>query len=134
MDGFKKWQSKNLDESFRTALRGLLLCLRNERNARLILLLGIFSFVLGIYLKISSQEFILLCLTIFLVFIAESLNTLVEFLLDAFLREENRYARLIKDISAGVVLLACIFSLIAGYFIFLKRIALLWKGGWADSW
>jgi len=116
----KKWRPKNLDESFKIAFKGLGIVLKTERTARIILLLGILALGLGVFLKISRVDFMILILVICLVFISEAVNTLVEYILDALIKEENPYARIIKDISAGVVLLSCIFSIIVGWILFKK--------------
>jgi diacylglycerol kinase (ATP) len=63
-----------------------------------------------------------LCLTVSIVFLAEMFNTAIELIIDMFTDKYHTLLKIIKDISAGVVLIASINALIIGYFIFLRKI------------
>ena len=117
----------SLKESFSFAIKGIAYLFSFHRNMRIIFLVGIASFLLGIYLKITGFEFMILCVTISMVFVAEMFNTAIELIIDMFTDKYHVLLKIIKDISAGVVLIASINSLIVGYFIFLRRILNLIK-------
>jgi len=117
----------SLKQSFTFAIKGIVYLFLLHRNMRIIFLLGITAFLLGIYLKIEAFEFMVLCVTVSMVFLAEMFNTAIELIIDMFTEKYHVLLKIIKDISAGVVLIASINSLIVGYFIFFRRILNLIK-------
>lgn len=98
-----------------------------HRNMRIIFLLGIVAFLLGVYFKLKLFEFLILCVTISIVFIAEMFNSAIELIIDMFTDKYHIMVRIIKDISAGVVLVASLNALLIGYFLFGRRILSLIK-------
>ena len=112
----------SLKESFSFAIKGIAYLFSFHRNMRIIFLVGIASFLLGIYLKITGFEFMILCVTISMVFVAEMFNTAIELIIDMFTDKYHVLLKIIKDISAGVVLIASLNALAIGYFIFFRRI------------
>jgi len=113
----------SLKESFSFAIKGIAYLFFFHRNMRIIFLVGIASFLLGIYLKITGFEFMILCVTISMVFVAEMFNTAIELIIDMFTDKYHVLLKIIKDISAGVVLIASLNALAIGYFIFFRRIS-----------
>lgn len=111
-----------LKESFEFAIKGIIYLFLFHRNMRIIFLSGMAAFFLGIYLKLKTAEFMLLCVTISIVFLAEMFNTAIELIIDMFTDKYHTLLKIIKDISAGVVLIASVNALIVGYFLFLRRI------------
>lgn len=122
------WRKKGLLCSIKNALGGVWHILNHHYNARLIFLFAIVSVLVGFYLKISNLEIFVLGVAIMIVFIAEVINTIIEDLSNLITREFNPKIKIIKDVAAGVVLVAVFFSGILGFFIFLNRIMALWKG------
>ena len=126
MAGFKIFRNvfklRPLKESFSFAIKGIIYLFLFHRNMRIIFLLGIASFLLGIYFKLKAFEFMILCVTISIVFLAEMFNSAIELLIDMFMDKYHTLIKIIKDISAGVVLIASISALIIAYFLFFKRI------------
>jgi diacylglycerol kinase (ATP) len=112
----------SLKESFSFAIKGIAYLFFFHRNMRIIFLVGIASFLLGIYLKITGFEFMILCVTISMVFVAEMFNTAIELIIDMFTDKYHVLLKIVKDISAGVVLIASLNALAIGYFIFFRRI------------
>lgn len=113
---------KSFKESLKNASRGLKYVLKTERNARIIFLCGVIAILLGFLVKLSFYEICLIILTVWLVFMAEIFNTLIEDLIDLFRNQKDPGIKLLKDTSSGAVLLASICSVIIGIFIFLPRI------------
>jgi len=68
------------------------------------------------------MEIITLSITIILVLTAEMLNTSIELVVDIVKSEFHPIARVIKDVSAGAVLLTSINAAIVGYILFSKNI------------
>jgi len=112
-----------LIESFNNAVEGFLYVLRSQRNMRLQFLLAVLIFIAGIILDFSRTELVCLGGIITLVLFAEMFNTALEHTVDLISDTYHPLARIIKDISAGAVLLTAISAVIFGYLLFSKRIA-----------
>jgi len=117
-----EWRRCDLAFSFKNALNGVWHIINHHYNARIIFLFAFLAVALGFYLKVSKLEMFVLGVTIMLVFITEVINTLIEDIANLINEEFHPKIKLIKDISAGVVLAAVLFSLGVGYFIFAGRI------------
>ncbi len=111
-----------LKDSLKIAGQGIIYLFLYHRNMRIIFLCGIFAFFLGLYLKLKGLELIILCITITLVFMAEIFNTAIEMIIDMHTNKQHVLIKLVKDIAAGVVLIACINALVVGYVLFARKI------------
>lgn len=111
--------------SFKHAIDGILYCFKTQPNFRFHLLAAIVAITLGLYFNISSGEWILLGLTVVLVIFAEMVNTALESMTDLISKEYSQQAKIAKDVSAGMVLVAAIGSLIVGFFIFLPYLQMI---------
>lgn len=109
-------------KSFQYAFNGIKDALKSEPNLRFHFLASTIVIILAIYLKFNFVEFSVLILTIFFVITLELINTIVEKLVDMHSKEISNEARIIKDISASVVLLGATASLIIGCFLFLAHL------------
>ncbi len=107
--------------SFRAAIHGILLVLK-ERNFRIHLLLLALVISAGIYFKIAGHEWLVLFFISALVLSLEMINSAIERTCDLYSKEKNEAIRKIKDIAAGAVLLAALFSVVIGILIFGKHI------------
>jgi diacylglycerol kinase (ATP) len=117
-----KMKENTLLESFDHAVRGVLFCVRNERNFRIHLIFAFGALLGSVFLHLSLVEFYVLLLVITMVLIAEMVNTALEKLVDLATPEYNRLAREIKNIGAACVLVAVVVSLFIGYLILGKHI------------
>lgn len=77
---------------------------------------------MGIYFRLQRLEFMILCVTISMVFLAEMFNSAIELIIDMFIDRYHTLIKIIKDISAGVVLIASLNALIVAYFLFFRHI------------
>lgn len=109
-------------ESFNAAVEGFIYVLKTERNMRVHFLLALFFILLGIAVGFTHIELAVLCVTIAFVLAAEMFNTALEMIVDMVESEFHPVARVIKDVSAGAVLLAAINAIVVGYILFVKRI------------
>ena len=114
-------------KSFVYAYRGILYILRTQHNAWIHLALTFVALILGVCLSITQAEWIAIILCIAIVFAAETFNTSIELLCDARFTEYDKRAEIIKDTSAGAVLLVSIASAIVGGIIFLPKLIELLK-------
>lgn len=80
------------------------------------------TIVLGFVFKITSTEWCIILLCCGLVLSLEMVNTAIEHLVDLVSPDFNEKAGLIKDLSAGAVLVAAILSAITGLVIYYKYI------------
>lgn len=109
-------------ESLKFAFRGITYLFLYHRNMRIIFMLGVIAFLLGLFFKLSGIELVALCATITLVFMAEIFNTAIEMLMDMLTAKYHIRIKLVKDIAAGTVVLACLNALAVGYILFFKKI------------
>ncbi|MCU0650863.1 MAG: diacylglycerol kinase family protein [Candidatus Omnitrophica bacterium] len=112
-------------ESLKIALNGIAYLFLYHRNMRIIFLSGVAAFLLGVYFKLRGIELVALCITITLVFMAEMFNTAIELIIDISSRKYHTLIKLVKDISAAVVLIAALNSVGVGFVLFSKRILAL---------
>jgi diacylglycerol kinase len=111
-----------MQKSFKYAINGIHDALKSEPNLRFHFLASIIAIFLAIYLKFTKVELSILVLTIFFVIVSELINTIVEKLVNLNSLEISEEARIIKDISAGVVLFSAIASIIVALFLFLPKL------------
>ncbi|MBI4336115.1 MAG: diacylglycerol kinase [Candidatus Omnitrophica bacterium] len=109
-------------ESFNYAIEGFIYVLKTQRNMRVHFLLGVLIFVLGIVMDFNRIELISLGTIVTIVLFAEMINTAIEHIIDLISDTYHPLARIVKDISAGAVLLTAIYAVIFGYFLFLKHV------------
>ena len=89
---------------------------------RLIFIAGIAVFFTGLYFfKLSGIELAVLCITITLVFVAEIFNTAIELMMNTVSEKYHTRIRVIKDIAAGVVVLACLNSVAVGCILIMPK-------------
>lgn len=124
----KRLFRSDLLASFSTALEGVVHTLRSERNMRIHFVFAFLVLILGIYLKITRLEFVVLCFAVSFVLVSEMFNTAIEYTVDLINDEYHHLAKMIKDIAAGAVFVSTLNAILAGYLIFVKRIDLLTEG------
>ncbi|MDP4108705.1 MAG: diacylglycerol kinase family protein [Bacillota bacterium] len=112
---------RKLRQSFACAFRGIVLCLRNERNFRIHICAAFYASVLGIAAKFGALEFSVLFLCFASVMATELLNTAVERVCDIMSAEYSVRIKAIKDISAGAVLVCAVFAFLTGAVLFLNK-------------
>lgn len=113
---------RRFTESLKIAIKGILYLFFYHRNMRIIFLLGILAFLLGIFYQLRGIQLMILFATITIVFVAEIFNTTIELMLDMLKEEYHPKIRLIKDIAAAVVLISCLNAIATGYILFGRRI------------
>ena len=80
------------------------------------------AILLGILFQISSTEWMILIITIFIVGITELFNTAIEKVVDLYTEEYNEKAKIAKDVAAGAVLLMAVCSVFVGIILFGTKI------------
>lgn len=111
--------------SFKYAAAGVYTFFRNECNGQVQLMAAVVAITLGFGLHITHLEWIVTLLCIAAVLSLEMINTAVEKLCNLVQPDYHPAVKIIKDISAGAVLLSAVVSLVIGIIIFLPRVILL---------
>ncbi|MFA5142940.1 MAG: diacylglycerol kinase [Candidatus Omnitrophota bacterium] len=109
-------------ESFNAAVEGFIYVLKTERNMRVHFLAAFFFILLGIYLNFTYIETLALCITIVLVLASEMVNTSIELIVDMIKSDFHPIARIVKDVSAGAVLITSVNAVVVGYILFLRKL------------
>jgi len=117
MNPVNPMRSQNLLESFRHAFAGFWYALRTQRNTRIHLSIAAAVVVLGLWLGLVFVEWAVLALAIGFVLVSEMLNTVAETLVDLVSPSYHPKAKIIKDVTAGAVLLGAIISVVVGLLI-----------------
>jgi len=107
--------------SFRFAFKGVYTLITTQHNCWIHAVATILVITFGWYLQVSQTEWLILILTIGLVWMAEALNTAVEFLGDAVTMEQHPLIGKAKDVASAGVLIAAVTAAIVGLIIFLPK-------------
>lgn len=111
--------------SFRYAFSGLRYVLISQKNAWIHAALTILVVILAAFLRLNFQDWAILLLAIGLVWFAEVFNTAIEVLVDMVSPDTHPLAKIVKDTSAGAVLITAIISILIGLVILLPPIVRL---------
>ncbi len=102
------------------SIKGIFWMLKSERNFQFEVFALIINLFLIVYFKLNSTDVALILLVCFLVLIAETINTAIEKICDFVEPNFNKKIGIIKDISAGAVILATLLSIIVGVLVYSK--------------
>lgn len=109
-------------KTFRYAIWGIGNFFSRETKSRIHLIAAILTVAAGILLHVSMQEWIMISFAIGFVFVCEIINTAIELIVDHISHDKTPKAGLIKDLSAGAVLLAAFTALTTGAIIFIPKL------------
>ncbi|MGM0369686.1 MAG: diacylglycerol kinase [Bacillota bacterium] len=115
---------KDLADSFNNAIEGIAKAIILERNVKIHFLAAIIVIILSLVLDISKLELLILLLTSSIVIVAEILNTAIEKVCDLITEQYHQQIEIIKDISAGAVLITALNAIVVGYVIFSTKLDL----------
>jgi diacylglycerol kinase len=110
-----------MKEKFRPALQGLADAL-HDQGCRTQMILAALALCAGFVLKLSAIEWLAVVICIGMVITAEILNTAIEKVCDLISKENDERIRLIKDLSAGAVLVSALTALICSLVILFQHI------------
>src|ERR1035437_9427114 len=115
-------KKQSLLNSFKISILGLGSALKEERNFRIQFLIGAVVIFFMMIFRLNSIEKSILILMILVVLSLELINSQIEKFLDLIQPEHHPRVKIIKDVSAGAVLLSIIGSVAIGVLIFLPHI------------
>ncbi len=113
---------KNRIKSVGYALKGMFLLLRTESSIKIQFIIALVVTAFGFYFKISNTEWILQLMAIGLVMGVEGINTAIEKICDYIQPNLDPKIGLIKDISAGAVMIVSVIASIIGLIIYVPKI------------
>lgn len=113
---------KTLIKSFGYAFSGLKYAFSTQPNFRIHSAVLLLVVIAGWALTISLNEWFCILLVSGLVLVTELLNTAIEVLVNLVSPGYHEKAKIIKDVSAGAVVLACFIAVIIGLVIFLPKL------------
>ncbi len=116
-------RNHSLLNSFHHAIHGFLQSFKMERNMRIHVVLAVVVVIAALVTQATRFEMIALSMAIAFVFFAELLNTALEGAVDLVVRNQySEVAKIVKDVSAGAVLIAALNALVVGYLVFFRKL------------
>lgn len=112
-----------LVKSLSHAYKGISFALCNEKNFQIEIIGGALAIMLMLFFPLSGLERALIILSIALVLTLELANTAMERVMDILKPRIHPYARIIKDVMAGAVLLVSLAAIAIGLAIFMPYLA-----------
>lgn len=120
-------EHRSLIKSFGFAFEGVWYAIKYNQNLRIHFVMAILVIIASIIFRVNAFEMGILGLMILLVISAEMINTAIEQMVDLITVEHRKEAKIAKDISAGMVLLTTIGSVIVGILVFAPHIVKLFQ-------
>lgn len=115
---------RSIIDSFNNAVNGIILTIKSERNMVIHYMIAIGVIGMSLFFNFSRTEFLILLLATTFVVVMEMINTAIEKTVDMITQEYHPFARIVKDIAAGAVLVSAINAIIVGYLLFFDRLNL----------
>lgn len=112
----------NRIRSVKFAFKGLWILLRTEYSIQIQLSIALIVTLTGFHFELSRVEWMIQLLAIGLVMGLEGVNTAIEKLADYIQPEKDPKIGILKDISAGAVMIASILASIVGILIYFPKI------------
>ena len=104
------------------AIEGLVYVVKTEKTFQLHLMISVPVILAAFYFGFSQTEWLILATAISMVLAAEAFNTAIETFTAHLIKERHTSIKLVKDISAGAVLITVINSIVVGLILFYPRI------------
>lgn len=117
----------SLLNSFKYAFAGIYFAFKYNRNIKIHFLVAFIVILASLYFRVNPFEMGILGIMILLVICTEMINTAIEEVVNLLVQEHRKEAKIAKDVSAGMVLLTAMGSIIVGVLIFTPHIIRLIK-------
>jgi len=109
---------KKLAPNFKFAFSGVKIIIQEKQPFRTMIIIAILVIVTMVCLNLTLIHKIIILFTIVLMLSLELLNSVVEKLLDFICPQKNEKVKKIKDMMAGIVLIASIGAALVGILVF----------------
>lgn len=103
--------------SFGHAFRGWWYVIRTQHNAWIHTVISLVVIAAAFWLHLGTRDWVVLVLSIAMVFAAEFFNTAIEVVVDLASPQMHPLAKIAKDVGAGAVLLSAMAALVIGLLI-----------------
>ena len=114
---------RNLKKSLGYAFFGLCGIWREEQNFRIEAIVGVIAILIALLLRFSCVELSILFILIGSILAAECANSALERIVDIVKPRVSEYARVVKDIVAGMMIIWVIISLLIALLLYIPKIA-----------
>jgi len=112
-------KTQNFKEALGNAWEGFCFAIKTQKNFVFHFSISVLVIILALWLDISFEKFLFLIITIIFCLTVELGNTAIEKTVDLVTEKWNHKAKIAKDLSAGMMLLASLGSLLVGALILL---------------
>lgn len=112
-------------KSFVHAIDGIVYAIKYEHNMIIILLATLVAVIGGIYLELSSNEWLFVILIIGLVMGSEMINTAIEAVVDLETLNTHPLAKIAKDTASSATLIFSITAFIGAIIIYIPKLTVL---------
>jgi len=119
---------KKFFKSFYFACSGIRDCFKSERNFKIHTLAAAAAVICSFLLRISPVEWMFVIISIVSVMSTEIINTAIEKTADFIEPNKNDTIRMVKDMTAGMVLITAIGAFLVACIIFIPRLSGLVSG------
>ncbi|MEK9201048.1 MAG: diacylglycerol kinase family protein [Patescibacteria group bacterium] len=109
--------------SFVHAIEGLVYALRTQPNFLIHLVISAAVFASGLVIGLTTSEWVVISLTIFLGLVIELINTAIESAVDLSTPSYHPVAKIAKDTAAAAMLIYAIGACIVGLLIFIPKLS-----------
>lgn len=109
-------------KSLHYATNGIIYMIKTQRNFRIQLIVAAVVFTASFFVELSTQEFLWIATSVFLVFILEGVNTFIEAIVDILSPDYNSKVKVVKDVAAGTVLFGSMLTVMIGCIVFGRAI------------
>lgn len=109
-------------KSITHAMDGIRFTYRNEQNFRIHVCWAFITIVFAFFLQCSPLEWIALGIIISSIFVGELMNTASEKLIDLIKPRLSEHVKVVKDCTAGAILILSFNAVVCGVIIFVPKL------------
>jgi diacylglycerol kinase len=111
--------------SFKHAFDGILWAVKTQPNFRIHLTISVLVLLLAWFFRVRPYEWMILVFAIIVGLSVEMVNTAIEAMTDLITKEYREEAKIAKDVSAGMMLVAALGTAAIGLGVFLPYLNLI---------
>ncbi|MBS4762300.1 diacylglycerol kinase family protein [Carnobacteriaceae bacterium zg-ZUI252] len=116
-------KNKSFFQALKHAVDGVVYSVKNETNMRTHCVMATIIIALSIVFQISAAEWLWVLQCIVFILFAELVNSALEKIVDAVTQQQYyTWAKHVKDMAAGAVLVSAIYTVCVGAIIFVPRV------------
>ncbi|QTU82816.1 diacylglycerol kinase family protein [Carnobacteriaceae bacterium zg-C25] len=116
-------KNKSFFQALKHAVDGVVYSVKNETNMRIHCVMATTIIALSIVFQISAEEWLWVLQCIAFILFAELVNSALEKIVDAVTQQQYyTWAKHVKDMAAGAVLVSAIYTVCVGAIIFVPRV------------